>query len=267
MSFRSLLEKFLERGTHEFEIMVKGGIPLTTSVIKRLNHIERVKAFHLTQEKFIKDLESLQGTKKSISCFTRAESDNIFREISTSPDVLVELEGDKLFHGEQDSWTIMDRQGRRWLDCSILGFRAKNSRYFRIITDDLKNIFENLLEEIIDLEEESSNNRTKMRFVKEYKDYTDLKLTGEQKRQLYIKYNEEVEKYLIKKGITFSDLEDAIGNDSRYDYDEVVLNNIKIKNIWFIYKSELEKDKYIEISKNKFYSGQLSRDDVLDKVN
>jgi hypothetical protein len=96
----------------------KGKIPMSPKIGNILNKSKRVRAFHITSPEKLSQLNSLQGTKKSISCMQHIP-DTAFRGNKITGiwhnGVLFYLEGTLLVKAKRDIMSEPDEQGRRWV--------------------------------------------------------------------------------------------------------------------------------------------------------
>ena len=96
-------------------------IPLSPSIMSRIwPKSIRSKAFHLTDFDGLHKLKGLQGGKRSISAFYNMDDYMIQSGIRTEGGYVVELEGDILAAAPDDISSQPDKTGRRWLTFSTL---------------------------------------------------------------------------------------------------------------------------------------------------
>jgi hypothetical protein len=67
--------------TKSYNLAAEYYFPLTQDVVKMLNGGERIKSFHITSFEKLNQLKSLEGTKKSISTFTRTKSIILYKNL------------------------------------------------------------------------------------------------------------------------------------------------------------------------------------------
>jgi hypothetical protein len=207
-----------------FEVAWQGGkaseqlsnsIPLTDNIMNIIyGDDKRINVFHLTSDENINNIKSLIGTRKSISTFTYI-NDKILLSggIMNKGGIIFQLEGTLLFHGQHDLLSIPDNTGRRWI--KIHQFPLEFKKEHKILFNKWKDKYG-----IDKYGSAQINNIQQMKEV--YKDIEDL----------VKKYSSKI----IKKNYKGQDEEERPwGNqESSYigdDYNEYVVNNIKIKDI------------------------------------
>ena len=96
-------------------------IPISPAIFKRIFPKSiRSTVFHVTDVDGIAKLKKVQGKKRSISAFYNMDTSMIDYGIQTEGGYVVELEGDVLVAAEDDLATAPDKSGRRWITFSTL---------------------------------------------------------------------------------------------------------------------------------------------------
>ena len=96
-------------------------IPISPAIFKRIfPKSVRSTVFHVTDVDGIAKLKKVQGKKRSISAFYNMDTSMIDHGIQTEGGYVVELEGDVLVAAEDDLATAPDKSGRRWITFSTL---------------------------------------------------------------------------------------------------------------------------------------------------
>jgi len=91
-------------------------IPLSSSIFKRIwPDTIRSTAFHLTDYDGLENLKRIQNSKKSISAFYNMKSRQIGEGIRTYGGYVAEIEGDVLVASPDDVATMPDKGGRRYI--------------------------------------------------------------------------------------------------------------------------------------------------------
>jgi hypothetical protein len=224
-----------------YDLASKYYFPFTPEVVKMLKGGERIKSFHITSFEKLNQLKSLEGTKKSISTFTRSKSKDLYKnlKIHWNHGILCYLEGDKVFKSTSDIMTVPDDTGRRWIKFNNPGNRVNadiiQSKFEKFM---ISNNMETLRDEILkaNLEKDFSKEMNVKRniYLKEY-----FKLAAEFAR---IHSNEILSK------LGGEDLTD----DELSDTDEVVLNNIKLLDCAYSNEATPEEAQLI----NKIFPGE-----------
>jgi hypothetical protein len=86
---------------------------MTPSILKDFE-IDVEHAYHTTDLEGLKTIKKLQGSKKSISCFTKGSA-GLSQGARTVTEVLVELSGKSSFQAESDFYSALSRNGYKWL--------------------------------------------------------------------------------------------------------------------------------------------------------
>jgi hypothetical protein len=82
--------------------------------------LPRSRVFHVTNQKYLKDMIKMQGKKKSISAATVIHSTVIRGGINVSGGLVFELDADVLVSAPNDIMSRPDTTGRRWLEWFML---------------------------------------------------------------------------------------------------------------------------------------------------
>jgi len=93
-------------------------IPVSPTIANILYKGKRVRAFHITSPSKLSQLNSLQGTKKSISCMTRIPDRTFSRDMISGiwqKGIIFYLEGTLMIRGDDDIMSEPDESGRRWI--------------------------------------------------------------------------------------------------------------------------------------------------------
>ncbi len=238
------------RGQHD-----RGMIPLSKKMLERIfGKVDRQKVFHVVGDfRTYKALRELEGTKKSISSFTKMTYSNFMSGIWGGGGILVELEGDVLAGGEDDIMSMPDRQGRRWLRASYLVTLGLDESLLDKIIDEIEDMRFNLIEReakqnenvqyflrdaIINAKETRQKKGNSINMQELYKE-----LSQQEKKKIIKGYYDEIENILKKytkelqntlnKARYLTDKVPGIPSGKFTDWNELVVNNIKIKNVYF----------------------------------
>ena len=238
-------------------------IPISSAIFKRIfPKTIRSTVFHVTDFDGIAKLKKLQGKKRSISAFYNMSTEMIDYGIQTEGGYVVELEGDVLVAAQDDLATQPDKSGRRWITFSTLmnspddypagmGGKTKLKGVQKDIEDMMKHI-------VIKYQEPDDR-----RFLPDVnKSWIHLRreLEGEGKMlsQVIRDYIDNMEwimkKYSKKLAPLFTNylkkrtLKVDPDSGDTPDWDELVVNNIKIKMIHVgeMYSDDFEGDEDIE---------------------
>jgi hypothetical protein len=180
-----------------YKLAVNGWYPLTSEIAKILNKDRKIAAFHLTSSDKIKLLKSIENTTKSISAFSEIEPDflNDMEGIRTDGGVIFYVEGMLVLKSLNDLESAVDEDGIRWVDVEItLG----DPDYPTDFVNDWKKYMKSNMNNV--------NKISKEHYVEEYK-------------KLAKKFTESHSEDI---------LENFAGYTEGYDWNEVIINNIKL---------------------------------------
>jgi phosphopantetheine adenylyltransferase len=225
-----------------FDKCLKGEVPLSLNIIKKLVDPIVAKSLHVTDIENLPKVAALEGTKKSISTFNKTTKWGKIAQgkgLWTKGGVLVSMTGTILAQSIHDLWTYPDKQGRRWIEPGVMFDNPSRSRYqVYDFAPELKPyrekfIQQNILGEI--------PNQEKADFIK--------------------KYFVAAEKFMLSRKKEFVDRY-SNANTLYYDSDwnEVVLTNIKIDKILIIPSDEDETE--IQKIKQKYHNVEVARNET-----
>ena len=133
---RVINESNVPKHSASYKTHMGNSIPLTPTITKLIFEGKKSVAFHISDIYHIKDLMSLEGTKKPISCFTYYKDMETTKITPhTKGGVVYLLEGDLLFSYNKDAMSSPDESGRRWVSTDnfphkfqdeLLEWRKKN---------------------------------------------------------------------------------------------------------------------------------------------
>ena len=202
-------------------------IPLTPTVVKLIFDNKRTTAFHITDAQHYTDMALLEK-KKSLSCFTYCTEKKLTDTkitTHTKGGVIYQLEGNLLFSLNKDSMSKPDPSGRRW-----------------ILSQNFPSKFRTELNNWL--------------WSNENKDWSFLKTKNEWFAFLkkYIPFIEELVKKYAQDIRRLCDMywgyqDPSTTEQDEDDYNEVVLNNIKVKDILVNKKVILEYEEENNIPK------------------
>ena len=216
-------------------------IPLSPSIFKRIwPESVRSRVFHLTDHDGIKKLIKIQGGKRSISAFYNMDAYRISYGIQTEGGYVVEMDADVLVAAPDDIASQPDKTGRRWLVWSTILNDMEGGNRVKGMESHFLNLLETIIheytpEDIGKIERRhgipqywSSFSRllrvkgTKKELSLVIRDYIDgmekiMKTYSKPLRSIFTDY--------VKKRVR--DGEEQTGSD----WDELVVNNFKIKEI------------------------------------
>ena len=235
-------------------------IPISPSIFKRIFPKSiRSTVFHVTDYDGIEKLKKIQGKKRSISAFYNMSTEMIDYGIQTEGGYVVELEGDVLVAAQDDLATQPDKSGRRWITLSTImnapgdyaagmGGKTKLKGFDKDIEEMMMNI---IMQYADDPRHMPDINKSWIALKQEYaregkilsqiiKDYIDgmEKIMKKYSRKLAPLFTNYIKKRTLQV--------DPDSGDTP-DWDELVVNNIKIKMIHVgeMYSEDWEDDEDI----------------------
>ncbi len=229
-----LLEYTEENKGKEWAMFLDGLIPLSPSIMKRLNKVkEDYKVYHSTDEKGLKSLIKLQGKSKGISTTTIVD-DMIQSGVDTDGGLIVKLTGTSIFHAAGDAWTTKDRNGMRWINTAASTVNNMMTKYYFILklVKDIQKITRDIAVDVFDIDIKNYEEFTPDQIIQ----YIDSNSTGKLKREFIKRCFDEVEKRLTvfdwdKFGNLFLV---PYANDNFVEYNECILTKFKIYDITLV---------------------------------
>ena len=241
-----------------FDKYVYPALILSPTALKRVfGNLNKIKAWHVTEQYEIGTLVRLQGKKSSISALTEINPSKSkpFEGMETDGGVVVEVEGLELLATREDAWSELLDGGRRGIHIDPKYFpnlykdmrvmlRQIAEKYGKIISkyDDFEDTswyddveqFGGKFSEMSNSESERAlegiggdlTQKDKSNFVKEYID----------KCEEVLKKNKKGQEDLRQYGRAKSKKKDGS------DYNEIVINQIKINNVYLV--KEMFDDEY-----------------------
>lgn len=237
-------------------------IPISPSIFKRIfPKSVRSTVFHVTDVEGIEKLKKIQGKKSSISAFYNMSTEMIDYGIQTEGGYVVELEGDVLIAAGDDLATAPDKSGRRFITFSTLmnnpddypaGLGGKTK--LKGMQKDIEEIMKTIV-----IKYQEPDDRKFLPDVNKSWIHLRRELEGDGKRlslviKDYFLYMESIMKQYSKKlAPLFTNylkkrtLKVDPDSGGMPDWDELVVNNIKIKMIHVgeVYSEDWEGDEDI----------------------
>ncbi len=253
MKFREVLKEKIELQLSVKEYLFGSGqfmFPLSTDMLDRvfgkrdgiLNDLigrsNKQRVFHVTSPRNMTRLKKIKGTKKSISAFTKMDYDQFKTGITGQGGILIDMNASVLISSVRDIYSMMDKQGRRWIAFKYLNKMTGDWIEEYDIIDDvvsvIRKVFKNNTEVMAALNSTSDNQQF-------YKDYFSLipDMISKKEMSEYMKafydYTEKLfKKYKNDFPDSMRDVEDLgiIDGHRAGGYNEVVVNQIEINNIY-----------------------------------
>ena len=223
---------------------------LSSTALERVfGKLNKIIAWHVTEQYVFDTLVKLQGKKSSISALTEINPSKSkpFEGMETDGGVVVEVEGVELLAAREDAWSELLESGRRgvyidpkyfpnlYKDMKVM-IKQIAEKYGKIISkyDDFEdtswwfwveshkgkfsNMSNNESQEAFEAIGGDLTQKDKSNFVKEYID----------KCEEVLKKNKKGQEDLRQYGRAKSKKKDGS------DYNEIVINQIKIKNVYLV---------------------------------
>ena len=227
---------------------------LSSTALERVfGKLNKIIAWHVTEQYVFDTLVKLQGKKSSISALTEINPSKSkpFEGMETDGGVVVEVEGLELLAAREDAWSELLDGGRRGVNIDPKYFpnlykdmkvmldqiadkygkivskyeNAEGDTWFEIHGGKFSNMSNHESEQALEGIGEDLTQKDKSNFVKEYID----------KCEEVLKKNKKGQEDLRQYGRMKSKKKDGS------DYNEIVMNQIKIKNVYLV-KEMFHKD-------------------------
>jgi hypothetical protein len=270
MKFKDFINEKYINNNKEYAFLLLGRMPIAPKLWSRISKIKEIKnAYHVTDEKNIKNIYKIQGTKKQISTFTKGDT-TVAMGIDTAGGVLFELSGQSTLAIDGDAWTSLDRNGMRWWDLGEMSNRDLPK--LDGLKMDIMGISQNVLrsDEFKDLMSDSKfNNSTTSQLIK----FVEKTFSGKQKARFIKLALDAVEKYLktvdLKMIMKLADSQASKYFGGTAYFNEIVLHNIKVKHIYGIIPYDTNKqikirEMLLDGSFSHEYDGWIERHEIED---
>lgn len=224
MNFKKYLTQTQTQNLNEYqnyrisELIGLRAIPLSAGMMGRLGYsVDNVSVYHLTNIRHLEELVKIQKTKKQISAFSRGGPE--LARLPSQPNILVRLIGTEIISGDSDIWTLVDTNGRRWIN--------QNDRVDGKLTFIINGIIQKIFSSPRDASKMSPKDVSKMS-PKELQDFIDG-LSNQSKSEIYADYIDSVERYIDQGG--YKDLQNYLRKASNLSYNEIILSNFRIIDV------------------------------------
>ncbi len=243
------------RGEHTtksyiFDKYLYPALILSPTALERVfGNLNKIKAWHVTEQYVFDTLVKLQGKKSSISALTEINPSKSkpFEGMETGGGVVVEVEGVELLAAREDAWSELLESGRRGV--------LIDPKYFPNLYKDMKVMFDQIAEKygkIISKYDDFENTswwddvdmyKGKFSNMNNYQSERALEgiggdLTQKDKGEFVKEYIDNCEQLLKKNKKGQEDLRQYGRMKSKKkdgsDYNEIVMNQIKIKNVYLV---------------------------------
>jgi len=245
-------------------------LPLSSKILERaLGRNRRITALHVMDPESIFRLIKLQNSSKSISTFTEYRGHPMKMAKSGVEDgggAIAEVEGDILLNYQEDAYTEVDRQGRRWFN--PFDFKVNDRQDAKKNLDKYKKqlnklFYKDIISVYDKIKENESSDDEKVKY------YFDNMITKQEKAKIIKKYYDFADKLIRDEHkLILEPFFYGVGADRNAEYNEIVLNKIKIKKL-YIYDEYLKGYKGYDdfLKKNKIkYETFSDNDQVIRKL-
>jgi hypothetical protein len=206
-------------------------VPLTPDIVKLIFDNKKTIAFHVTDTENLLKMASQFKAKNAISCFTYCTEKKL-TETKLTPHtkggILLQLEGNLLFSLNKDSMSKPDPSGRRWILSSNFPAKFQTELQKWLWSKEGGNF------DGVELRE----SKTKwLAFLKKYIPFIE---------SLVEKYAQDIRRYC---DMFFSWEDPSDTEQDEDDYNEVVVNQIKIQSVLINKKVFLQQAEESDLSK------------------
>ena len=227
---------------------------LSPTALKRVfGNLNKIKAWHVTEQYEIGTLVRLQGKQASISVLTEINPSKSkpFEGMETDGGVVVEVEGVELLAAREDAWTELLDGGRRGVNIDPKYF-PNLYKDMKVMLDQIADKYGKLISKYEDAEGDTwfeiyggkFSNMSNYESEEAFEGIGDY-LTQKDKSNFVKEYIDKCEEVLKKNKKGQEDLRQYGRMKSKRkdgsDYNEVVINQIKIKNVYLV-KEMFHKD-------------------------
>ena len=254
-----------------FDKYVYPALILSPTALERVfGNLNKIKAWHVTEQYEIGTLVRLQGKQASISVLTEINPSKSkpFEGMETEGGVVVEVDGVELLAAREDAWSELLDGGRRGVNIDPKYFPnlykdmkvmldqiadkygkivskyedAEGDTWFELYGGKFSNMSNYEGEEAFAGIGEDLTQKDKSNFVKEYID----------KCEEILKKNKKGQEDLRQYGRAKSKKKDGS------DYNEIVINKIKIKNVYLVKEMFDKEDTLVAKDEiNDFWRGRV----------
>ena len=203
------------------EMFSYGRIPITSKVSKLLGYTNKmVEVQHCTSIEYIKKLKQIQGTNNHVSTFTHDLS-NLINNITVRPELMFILKGNSVIDFEHDIFSHPDKNGRRWLGTTnhSKSLFLRESLLLKCSREIIK-----ILQLDIDAYDLVYD---PMKLQKAF-----LELSKKDQDNIIQMYVDKVHNLMSKSIFTKIVKEILLVNKDNLKYNEIILNNFKIKGCY-----------------------------------
>jgi len=243
MKFKIFLQerKYINENK-EYFFLLDGRVPLAPKLWSRIQKINKVPiCYHTTNLNGLKTIQKIQGQKKQISAFTVGDT-TVAGGVETDGGILIELSGESTLTLDGDAWTSLDRSGTRWWDLEEMANGQVHMKPLINLRERLQTAMKDVLKAAMKdvLKDNFGNFFTNKNFKYQPPSFLASiitnKFSGKDKAK-FIKMGLDVAEKIIKS-VDFDSiikLANEEGNKiygSMAHFDEIVLHNFKILNVY-----------------------------------
>ena len=262
MKFKDYIKEASSQSTDKVSYQIAhSSIPLTTTMMKRLDLVNDKRVYHATDLKHLKNLAKTGKSKKQISTFSTGMGSIMFN-IVVDPDVIALLEGQAIIGSTSDFYTSIDEKGRRWFKVSESP-SVINARKNKFFNEGIRTKVFNKLMEMGYLQEGDRDWIMNEIGVHPNLVNTIQEMKSKDRNILYKWYFDTIEKFL-SQDMYMNIMLDYLENTDVCKHDEIVMNKFKVLGVYSVengrYKYDHSMAKY-DIEKMGYkYLGHITPD-------
>ena len=244
-----------------------------TALERVFGNLNKIIAWHVTEQYHIGELVKLQGKKSSISALTEINPSKSkpFEGMETEGGVVVEVEGLELLAAREDAWSELLDGGRRGIHIDPKYF-PNLYKDMRVMLDQIAEKYGKIISKYDDFEDTSWYDDVEQ-FGGKFSNMTNSEseralegiggdLTQKDKSNFVKEYIDKCEEVLKKNKKGQEDLRQYGRAKSKKkdgsDYNEIVINKIKIKNVYLVKEMFDKEDTLVAKDEiNDFWRGRV----------
>jgi len=251
MKFKDFLKEKYINENKEYFFLLDGRVPLAPKLWSRIQKINKVPlCYHTTDLNGLKTIQKIQGQKKQISAFTVGDT-TVAGGVETDGGILIELSGESTLTLDGDAWTSLDRSGTRWWNLEEMANGLDRMKLLINLREKLQTAMKDVLKD--NFGNFFTDNNFKYQPPSFLASIITNKFSGKDKAK-FIKMGLDVAEKIIAhsnfdKIITLADEEGNKIYGSMGHFNEIVLHNFKILNVYGVVGYRGINDKTKEVIK------------------
>lgn len=255
---------------------------LSSTALERVfGKLARIKAWHITDKIGLAGLIKIQGKKSSISVMTEIEPTDPtpFAGVETQGGIVVELEGTELLSHDKDAWSERLEGGRRAIHIGKDDFPSM-FRHMELMVKKMHEKYHNIMIKKSDYEESvyATYVFPKHEVPRDSKERAlafnglGMSLSQKEKGQFIKEYIDNCESILKKNKMGQKELRKygraKIKGEGQHYYNESVVNQISIKNVYVVKEDPISRGEDLDIIKDDWKDAIVkSQKDIISLMN